>query len=257
MSQLLRELGTQCSWCLLLICRWLSHPFIVQQRAWARIVQLVVVFGFAGGYPTLPFCSSAPGQALQLVAVLDLQVVIPPYHFAAAHLGTYSAASGCCWSAGGCPTLPAVVDLQVFFPPYHFAAAHLGTKCSWWLLWLCRWLSHLFILRQRALAAGWCAAAIACVPLGGFGGGAPRPMQACRWVGWTALNPWFWNSWAYRLVFEPKHARFQCENQSLLWKPFGLCLVDVCVWLCSNIRFRDFNFWVHMQATRSAIWLPL
>jgi hypothetical protein len=93
--------------------------------------------------------------------------------------------------------------------------------------------------------------------LGGFGGGAPRPMQACRWVGWTALNPWFWNSWAYRLVFEPKHARFQCENQSLLWKPFGLCLVDVCVWLCSNIRFRDFNFWVHMQATRSAIWLPL
>ena len=79
MSQLLRELGTQCSWWLLLICRWLSHPFIVQQRTWARIVQLVVVFGFAGGYPTLPFCSSAPGQALQLVAVLDLQVVIPPY----------------------------------------------------------------------------------------------------------------------------------------------------------------------------------
>ena len=44
-----------------------------------QLVQLVVVFGFAGGYPTLPFCSSAPGQALQLVAVVDLPVVIPPY----------------------------------------------------------------------------------------------------------------------------------------------------------------------------------
>ena len=58
-----------------------SYPtsIILQQRTWARIVQLVVVFGFAGGYPTLPFCSSAPGQALQLVAVVDLPVVIPPY----------------------------------------------------------------------------------------------------------------------------------------------------------------------------------
>ena len=37
----------------------------------------------------------------------------------------------------------AVVDLQVVIPPYHFAAAHLGTHCSWWLLWICRWLSHL------------------------------------------------------------------------------------------------------------------
>ena len=68
-------------------------PYIIlQQRTWARIVQLVVVFGFAGGYPTLPFCSG---------------------------------------------------DLQVVIPPYHFAAAHLGTHCSWWLLWICRWLSHL------------------------------------------------------------------------------------------------------------------
>ena len=35
--------------------------------------------GSAGGYPTLPCCSSAPGHALQLVAVVDLPVVIPPY----------------------------------------------------------------------------------------------------------------------------------------------------------------------------------
>ena len=35
-------------------------------------------------------------------------------------------------------------------------------------------------------------------------------------VGWMNSYPWFWNSCAYRLVFEPKHARFQCENQSLL-----------------------------------------
>ena len=67
-----------------------------------QLVQLVVVFGFAGGYPTLPFCSSAPGQALQLVAVLDLQVVIPPY--LQQRTWARSAAGGCCDSAGGYPT---------------------------------------------------------------------------------------------------------------------------------------------------------
>ena len=30
-------------------------------------------------YLTLPCCSSAPGYALQLVAVVDLPVAIPPY----------------------------------------------------------------------------------------------------------------------------------------------------------------------------------
>lgn len=39
--------------------------------------------GSAGGFPTLSFCSSAPGHEVQLVAVVTLPVVIPPFHFAA------------------------------------------------------------------------------------------------------------------------------------------------------------------------------
>ena len=42
--------------------------------------------------------------------------------------------------------------LPVVIPPYHFAAAHLGKPCSWWLFWICRWLSHLIILQQRTWA---------------------------------------------------------------------------------------------------------
>ena len=79
--------------------------------------------GSAGGYPTL-------------------------YHFAAAHLGTYSAAGGCFWlcrwlshltilqqrTRARIVQLVAVVDLQVLIPPCIILQQHTWALCSWWLL---------------------------------------------------------------------------------------------------------------------------